>query len=543
MTKFLEHQADIMAMHEAGESYRAIARKYNTDHTTLKKWVDKWKEDPTASSRHGITRAEDEKRQSKSIPDPEPGINPADVRRCQRFVVTSALNNCEVHTAFLHSLQNYCATENAQLLVVPVAYKNVSLFSGSYTPEWPSELDQYYITQDIELSSNLVIMGSMRIQATAARPLQGTLGISKGRSAIFGHPRLALETVATPMDRIPLVYMTTGTVSKASYSDTKAGRLGEFHHNPGAVIVETDGNLFWWRMVHPDKFGSFIDIDKQYGPDGSVFPAPPAEAVIVGDVHVGFDDLSVIRSIFDELVPRTYAKNVILHDLLDFFSGSHHHVNNTVLKVLKNARGRHSVYSELKSVADFLLQYCKEGTLFHVIRSNHHDHYDKWLDNNSAAIDAENLWLWHHANAQRLREALDIAHDPKKQHQWGVTSAFELAIRALLPPRLMERISFADDKTPLEFAGIDCSNHGDKGPNGSRGSRSGFARVQRKTFIGHSHSPGIHDGCYQVGKSSQNEQYLSGYSSHLHCSGIIYADGNRTLFPIIDGKIHRKGDL
>lgn len=577
MTKFLEHKEAALADHAAGMSYRAIGRKYGVKDITASKWIQRWLTDPEATDQRvladydeirrvyreigtingtaeklGIQRStvskalkggrSEDAKATKSIPDPEPGIRPAEVARCRRFVITSALNNCEVHTSFLQSLQNYCATENAQLLVVPVAYKNVSLFSGSYTPEWPSELDQYYITQDIKLSSNLVIMGSMRIQATAARPLQGTIGVSKGLSAIFGHPRLALETVATPMNRLPLVYMTTGTVSKASYSDTKAGRLGEFHHNPGAVIVETDGDLFWWRMVHPDAFGSFIDIDKQYGPDGSVFPAPPAEAVIVGDVHVGFDDSSVIHAVH-RLVTGCRAQNVILHDLLDFFSGSHHHVSNNVLRALKAARGRHSVYSELKSVADWLDKYCREGTHYHIIRSNHHDHLDKWLNNNSANIDAENLWLWHHLNAQQLRMALDIADDPAKQHQWGVTSAFELAMAALTRPATQQRFSFADDKTPLEFKGIDCSNHGDKGPNGSRGSRAGFARVQRKTFIGHSHSPGIYDGCYQVGKSSQNEQYLSGYSSHLHCSGIIYADGNRTLFPIIDGKIHRKGDL
>lgn len=567
-----EHRHDIMAAHKGGESCNSIAKRYGVKRDTVSKWVGRWAENINATSQKDPDRTDDvlemyakvgtqegtalalgvnrstvkkalakDKQASKVIADPSPGVIPAEAAKLKRFVVTCALNNCDVNLSFLKSLQTFCEVENAQLLVIPVAYKNVSLFSGAYNPEWPKVLEKYYITGDLELSSNLVIMGSMRIQATAARPLQGTIGVSKGKSAIFGHPRLALETVPTPMSKMPLVYMTSCTVSKPEYSNTKAGRLGEFHHNPGATIIETDGNKFWWRHVHPDKFGSFIDIKDQYGPDGSVFPALPAEAVIVGDVHVGFDDPSVVDAVVGDLVMSTRAKNVILHDLLDFFSASHHHINSNVLRVLKAARGKSSVYGELQSVASWLDKYCKSGTRYHIIRSNHHDHLDRWLNNNSALIDAENLWLWHHLNAVQMKIALDMVKSAKHAEKWGVTSAFELAMQALCKKNTLDLFSFADDKTPLEFCGIDCSNHGDKGPNGARGSRAGFARVQRKTFIGHSHSPGIHDGCYQVGKSAKGEAYLSGYSSHLHCSGMIYSDGNRTLFPIIDGLVHLKG--
>lgn len=526
-------KARILKDYRAGMSVESIRIKYGYHGDTVRRALKAWGE--TIVNHSGTNQ---HTKKDKSIADPKAGVKPEKVQHKKRFVVTSALNNCDIHSSFFKSLQTYCKEHKAQLLVIPVAYKNISLFGSEYEPSWPSELEPYYVTGDIELSSNLVIMGSMRIQATAARPLQGTMGISKGKSAIFGHPRLALETVPVPMNKLPLVYMTSGTLSKPSYSNTKAGRLGEFHHDIGATIVETDGELFWWRHIHPDKFGSFIDISSQYGPDGSIFPAPPAEAVVVGDVHVGFDDPATVNAICDRLVSKTQSANVVLHDLLDFFSGSHHHVSNSILKVLKSARGKNDVYRELTSVAQWLDKHCKEGTTYHIIRSNHHDHLDKWLNNNSAAIEAENLWLWHHLNAQQMKIALDMAHDPAKQGRWGVPSAFELAMSVLTQEKTREKFRFQDDKSPLEFSGIDCSNHGDKGPNGSRGSRSAFSRVQRKTFIGHSHSPGIHDGCYQVGKSAVNEAYLSGYSSHLQCSGIIYADGTRSLLPIIDGRCY-----
>lgn len=538
-SKLDEHKADIIDRYLAGEKAFHIAIDYEVHASSITRCLRRWSEIDPRLKLDQVKEAT-----LKGVPDPKSAIKPEAVAKLKRFVVTSALNNCDINTSFLKSIQTFCEVEHAQLLVIPVAYKNLSLFVGrDYKPEWPAALDPYYVTGDVELASNLVIMGSMRIQATAARPIQSTYGISKGRSAIFGHPRVALETVAAPMNKMPLVYMTTGTLSTASYSETKAGRLGEFHHSFGAVVVETDGEYFWWRHIHPDKFGHFIDIDKQYGPDGSVFPAPPAEAIIVGDVHVGFDNKDVVSAVMFDLVNATDAQNVILHDLLDFFSGSHHHRDNHVLRVLKSARGRNNVYSELKDVSEWLDRWCRNGTHYHIIRSNHHDHLDKWLNNNSALIDAENLWLWHHLNAVQMKEALEMAKSAEKADKWGVTSAFELAMQALCKKRTLSRFSFADDKSPLEFHNIDCSNHGDKGPNGSRGSRAGFARAQRKTFIGHSHSPGIHDGCYQVGKSASGEAYLSGYSSHLHCSGIIYADGCRTLFPIINGKIHLKGEV
>ncbi|HWT40397.1 MAG TPA: helix-turn-helix domain-containing protein [Dongiaceae bacterium] len=548
-----DYKDEILRRFHDGQSMRQIGKALNLDFSTVGKWVKRWVGDidlhDVATKRAmgqrvaiSVETPEAVKEATpKGIPDPEPGIDPSTVSTRKRFVVTSALNNCDINESFFKSLLTFCEVENAQLLVIPVAYKNISLFSGAYEPEWPSVLEPYFVTGDVELSSNICIMGSMRIQATAARPLQGTFGISKGRSAIFGHPRLALETVPTPMSKMPLVYMTTGSVSIPEYSNTKAGRLGEFHHDQAAAIVETDGQKFWWRHVHPDKFGNFIDIDAQYGPNGFVGVPPAAEALILGDVHVDFDNKSVIDALMSDLAATTHVRNIVLHDLLDFFSGSHHHAANNVLRVLKAARGRHSVYGELRRVAGWLDKHCSPETRYHIIRSNHHDHLDKWLNNNSAQIDAENLWLWHHLNAVQMKEALDIAHCPDSQHKWGVTSAFELAMRALCQPGTVNRFSFADDKSPLEFAGIDCSNHGDKGPNGSRGSRATFAKAQRKTFIGHSHSPGIHDGCYQVGKSSSGEAYLSGYSSHLHCSGIIYGDGNRTLFPVIDGRAHLKG--
>jgi lambda repressor-like predicted transcriptional regulator len=563
-------KAEILRLRDEGKSLREIEATIKTDRGTLSRFLrsqgrstkeirkDRTEEVIVAYARTSsvnqvskelgmhrdtVRKILDGHSKGQNIVDPDAGINPAEVAQKRRFVVTSALNNCPVHQEFLQSLLKYCEVNNAQLLVIPVRYKNVSLYNtpGEYEVEWPAELEPYYVTGDVELSSNIVIMGSMRIQATASRPLRALPGVSKGRSAVFGHPRVALEMVPTPLTRIPMVYFTTGSVSQPAYSETKAGRLGEFHHSIAAAIVETDGDYFWWRHVHSNPNGTFTDFETKYTPNGPE-RAPAAEAIIMGDVHIGFDDTAVVDAVLCDLLPKSEAKNVILHDILDFFSASHHHTNNRVLQVLKEARGRNSVYDELQMVADWLHNYTQGGNKFHIIRSNHHDHLERWLNNNSATIDAKNMWLWHHLNAAQMKEALDLADQDPAGDQWHVTSAFELAIRALADPDTNERIRFHDDRQPLEFKGIDVSNHGDRGPNGARGSRGAFAQVQRRTFIGHSHQPGITDGCYQVGMSCRPDMpYMSGYSGWLPTSGIIYADGHRTLFPIINGKCRLGG--
>lgn len=85
--------------------------------------------------------------------------------------------------------------------------------------------------------------------------------------------------------------------------------------------------------------------------------------------------------------------------------------------------------------------------------------------------------------------------------------------------------------------GIEVGSHGHVGPNGSRGSVKSQARIGMKSVIGHSHSPGIRDGAYQVGTSSRlNLEYVRGPSSWLHTHCVIYANGKRTLINIINGE-------
>jgi len=101
----------------------------------------------------------------------------------------------------------------------------------------------------------------------------------------------------------------------------------------------------------------------------------------------------------------------------------------------------------------------------------------------------------------------------------------------------VDRCEFPVRDESVSIAGIECGMHGDKGPNGARGNIRSFGRIGVKSVIGHSHTPGVVDGVYQVGTSSRlRMEYNGGPSSWMHTHCAIYKNGKRSLLFIIKGK-------
>jgi len=443
---------------------------------------------------------------TSKIADPKGTFN---AHHSKRFVITSAMNNCPIHQGFLASLKRYCEHFEAELVVIPVHYKNVSLYTGNYEPWWPEEVKEHFLTEDMTVGEDFTVMGSVRIQATSSKPLSGIGPLAKGRSAVFAHPRVALTTVPTP----------PGEVAQ--------------HHIVGAVVLEVGEEGTFWRHISSNEDGSFTDLDLTFTPK-EVTEAPRAACLVLGDVHVGFHDKTTTKAMLGTATQLLNPHHVILHDVLDFFSASHHHANNRVLRVMKSLRGCNDVYRELVQVAEFFDEWVRLGMKYHVIRSNHHDHLAKWLNKPSEQIDVVNQLLWFKLNYKLLEQVVEAADG----ESWGVVGPFELAMRDMVSEPTLELLNFHSDKDTLMIKGIDVGNHGDRGPNGSRGSISGYAKVKNKTIIGHTHRPGIQDGCYQVGVTCGIEApYTAGYGSWSPVGCIIYDDGHRTLLPVIGGAL------
>ncbi len=478
------------------------------------------------------------KQRAKPIEEciPDTILNIEHISSYNRFVITSAQNNADVHEPFFHALQRYCDYNNALLIVLPVRYKNVTAYiSGDdYKVKWPEVLKPYYLNHELKLNNSLVVLGDFKVQATARSPLSGIGPYAKQLSAIIGHAQLELQMVPTPLDDMPRKLMTTGSVSQKHYSSSKIGMLADFHHTLGAIVVETDGDLFWTRQINALEDGSFYDIDVQYFAHDTPSAGHRLSGLVCGDIHVDFADPDVLRGTFtapNSIYQICHPENVYLHDVLDFHSANHHHRNDSFTRYAKHHAGMSNVKDELDRVVKFHNTNCKlVDTNWHYIASNHNDALTRWLNEADPKYDPENALLYHQFQVFMLENT-----------KFG-PSGTEVPnpLKYYMMPRIKNPQStfFHSRGYKLMLFDIDMSQHGDAGANGARGSINSFANSGYKTVTGHGHAPGIVRGSYRVGTSSllRLSYNQKGYSSWFQTHCFVYPNGKRSLIDLIDGR-------
>lgn len=453
------------------------------------------------------------------------------------YVITSAQNATPVHAGFFAALLRYCKKHKAELVVIPLRYRNpTSAWTENDSADdwWAAEVVPYLCDTRHMLNKNLAVLADIKVQPTAENPLTGFESISRGESCILGHPKVSLTTVPVPSHATPKLMTTTGSVTKANYTGTKAGKKGEFHHSYAAVVVELDeGNTFHLRHISAVKDGSFIDLDTEYTPK-AIRKAPPALALVMGDTHAIFADSKVLDATFRPkgLVDTLKPKHLVWHDVLDFYSANHHHKHEPFLRLAKYKSKMHEVEKEVRQtfalVDKYLRRYPKVQHVFP--HSNHDAALMRWLKEADWRDDPANaVFYLETASYVASHTATNVkgqAHIPDPFAFWGN--------RLLSAPGRCNFLS-ADDS--FVVAGVDIGSHGHIGPNGARGSLKGLGRLGVKSIIGHSHSPGIFEGAMQVGTSSQLRLgYNKGASGWLNTHGVLYANGKRTLINFINGK-------
>lgn len=456
----------------------------------------------------------------------------AKLRRAKCFVITAAQNATPVHPPFLAALRHLCATRGAELLVIPYRYKNpTSMWSDKAKDDdwWASEVVPHLSDTRADLNPHLVLLGDVRTQPTASSPLQGLETILGSKSGIVGHPKLELLCVPTPAKKLPKILTTTGAVTIANYIPSKAGTKGEHHHTFGACIVEIDGDVFHLRQINAVHDGSFHDLGERFTHRGVTKVAP--SALVMGDSHLEFIDPSVADATFGPggIIPTLGIKTAVWHDVHDFYSRNHHHRGEVFVNFVKHHTGRDNVEKALDECFAFLDRVTAKGQTNVFVSSNHPDALARWVKETDPRSDPTNAVFW-----ARTFEAMCLGS------AWTDTGArtidpfrywAERKLRKAAQARFMAR----DESYTIH--GIEVGYHGDRGPNGSRGNIRGFGRIGAKTVIGHSHTPGVKDGVYQVGTSSRlGLEYTSGPSSWLHTHCLIYPNGKRSLVSVVNGR-------
>lgn len=451
----------------------------------------------------------------------------------RRLVITAAQNATPVNRAFLASLLTYCRARQAQLIVIPYRYKNpTSMWSeqAEHDDWWAPELAPYLMDQRVELNENLVLLADIKTQPTASTPLQGFETVTGARSAIIGHPKLALKTVPTPQSRMAKILTTTGAVTEKNYIESKAGKKAEHHHTFGAAVVEMDGKRFHLRQINAVRDGSFCDLQYEFA--GDKVRQRDVAALVMGDTHAEFVDPDVIKATFegpDSIVATLKPKTLVWHDLHDFYARNHHHRGEVFINFAKHHYGLNNVRKALEETFALVDRVTPKGVRNIFVPSNHPDALARWVKEADPKSDPENCVFWAETFVAMCQGA--------RMTETGARTIDPFVYWAQRMLKTAKQAQFPSRSDAVVIEGIDVNHHGDAGPNGARGTLKSFTRIGVKSVIGHSHSPGIDEGAYQVGHNSRgNLEYQRGPSSWLPADCIIYANGKRSLLFIIDGE-------
>ena len=448
----------------------------------------------------------------------------------RRFIVTAAQNATPVHEGFWQAIQTAAKHLRAEVLVIPLRYKNpTSRWTKSQENEeiWDPIVTPYLWNTRKKLNENCLILGDLKTQPTASSPLAGFEAITGGESGVIGHTKLQLRVIPSPSNKFPKILTTTGACTVPNYTDSKAGKLGEFHHTLGAVLIEiANSKRFHIRQLTANRDGSFSDLNTFYAPL-AISQLQSCEALIMGDTHVDFICPQVDRATFGPqgIVGTCNPKKLIWHDLLDAYAVNPHHFGNPFNAYAKRHSGKDNVAAEVSRAIKFV----RDRTGNHesiIVSSNHDDFLRRWIISTDWRSDPTNADFY-------LRTALAMLESTRiGESGTTYTSPFDYWVRLSAD----KRIRALRCGEPLTICNVELSMHGDRGPNGARGSIKNLRRIGLRSVIGHSHTPGIDEGCTQVGTSTRLKlEYTAGPSSWLNAHCILHSDGKRQLIFIING--------
>lgn len=461
-----------------------------------------------------------------------PGTDPPP--RSERYVITYAQNATPVHAGFLGALRVYCDAHGARLVVIPGRYKNPTstwTVAQEHDEWWDPELVPELFAGRLDIGK-LRVLGDISVQPTAARPLTGLETLAHEVSIVVGHPKIQLSTLPTAERHYPRILTTTGAVTIPNYTASKAGKKGESRHRIGALIVERDPELFHVRHVEADlDTGAFTDLDCIYSVDG-VREAPPALALVLGDVHVAKADREVLDATLyarDSIAETLRPRAIVYHDTLDF-DARNHHTRDAFRDRFDRVKGakNDNVRAEVEEAIAFVDRTPAFAEPI-VVRSNHDAAFDRWLDDADGRTDPVNAGFWFESWAAVMAARAETGEWP---------DAFALWYRR----NGAKRARFLALDEPFAVGGVWLHLHGDRGPNGSRGTLGGFARLGSRVVVGHGHSPGILDDAYRGGACMMSAGYDHGPSSWLTTHTLVYASGARTLVSVIKGRWRARSD-
>ncbi len=432
----------------------------------------------------------------------------------RKYFVTAAISGATLDKTFFQSVQSYCSYNNSKLILLPMRGVRVT---DDYFDE---EILKYYdcFSTEYIFNKNLRAKDFM-FSPQIENPLRGLKRFGqKDYSIIVASPKQFMCVVPVSNETLPHILYSTGSITYPEYTKTVPGSKAWQDHCCGGLIVEVESpEIFHIRPVQSDRNGGFYDLDKYYS--GIKIKKINAEAIVLGDIHTGFEDATAVESAKQQ-IKLLNPKYVIMHDLYDGHSISHHHINNMERQVNRKPE-IDTLEKELNNVGKNLKLWSDEfpKQKFLIVRSNHDEFLDRYLKEARYKDDRFN----HRLSLELAIWMLD-GHNPLQRY---IEKKFN-----------MKNVEWLIRAKDYKLFGIQISSHGDKGFNGTRGSVNSIELSYGNSMSGHSHTPCIQRNVWVVGTMTKLRlEYNEGEtSSWLHANGIIYQDGLRSLIISVNGK-------
>lgn len=429
------------------------------------------------------------------------------------FIITTVVAGAPLDTGFYKNIKAYCKDFNAQLLVL------VSMPKSDNSLIVPKELSsEVFILEDTKLNDNVFILG-LKNAANSVDPITGLPRIGQRNGTfICASPKQRLKFVPTGINVFPHAIMSTGAITNPNYMKSKvlvdkSSYMADNDHVMGAVVLELDkDNTFHFRQIQAAKDGSFVDLGAYYVNGRKQTLAP--EAIVVGDWHAGDTDPKV-EAALKELTKRVRPKRWVMHDIFDGLSINPHTLGKSIVRSKLALAGKMNLTLELEKLKTDINMMAKLVPEVVIVRSNHDDFLDRYLDTAGYVDDHTN-----HRLALDLAAHLLDGRNPLEEYIGKVKNVTWLKL----------------DQS-YSIAGVECGMHGHLGSNGSRGSITQMETAYGSVMFGHSHTPGILRNAWNVGTSTYLELgYNKGASSWVQCSGLVYPNGQKQLINFINGR-------
>lgn len=448
-----------------------------------------------------------------------------EIKKYKKFVVTTAVMGKEVNKPFVNAIKTYAQRNEALLLVLPcedVASRGKKAKAIELSPELN---DFRVVFKDTYLNRNLCL-SAIKVSAKQINPLTGLdrMAVKREASIIVASPKVFLRYIPNMHYDIPPAVMTTGAVTINNYDTDKymskrTSVLAENDHMYGAVIIEIeDDNIFHFRHVQASSYNSITDMGYDYLPNGKV-ERLEGTVMVMGDSHTGYHDKELHFATMD-MARNTGVSTVVLHDVFNGTSISHHDNNKGITKAIKACENRLGLELECTAVKNYIKNIESYGVDVIIPQANHNSHLLRYLEEGRYVGDPMNYKF-----SLKLAYAACEGKNP-----------LQYAIESLLG-YVSDSVKWLKTDESCKKYGVEIANHGDRGANGSRGSLAIFEKGLGNSVTAHTHTAAILRNVCSVGTMSlMNMGYNEGLSNWTRTCCLIYKNGTKQLVNFIPNK-------